>query len=154
MNNTRRKKCDTGRSQKSRYRDKTGKILLECGVNDYLGNREQQEDSNTTVMTVLADRTHTPEDSEKMAQMNLWDQSVKVSPDSGSSDSAAPAAPRPVEKSAEQAEPRTPTPRAIPMSRCPQPKSKDRFTPAGFLKGCGLGVVVAAVLLFIYLLIR
>lgn len=152
MNSTRLRKYDTGRSRKSRHLDKASKLLLECGVNEYLSGLEPDVDGDAgaAVMTVPASKTRTRNGNGKTPQMLLWDQPVAVA---AFPEPEAPAAPQPARGPSEQSEPERIVHRTRSL-RDPEGADHEPFSLLGFLKGCGIGLATAAALLAIYLLIH
>jgi len=155
MTSSRLRKYNLGRSQKSRHQEKTGKLLLECGVNDYLANQEREHDEGgVAVMTVPANRVDPTEANGNMAQMHLWNQPVNVS--TAPVAQAATAVPS-GETPSESREPRmntVVTSEAAPTALGSERNVEDRVTVVGVLKGCGMGLAAAAALVLIYVLIH
>jgi hypothetical protein len=159
MNNTRLRKHDLGRAQKSRHRQKADKLLLECGVNDFLAAGETRTNSNGdyAVITVPANPSRTRDGNGTKAQMLLWDQPAPVA--------AAPEPTAAATRPPVPAPPETRAPQAAVVSDATPSRSQwrwigrgsarpDRFTLVGFLKGCGIGLATAATLFLIYVLIQ
>lgn len=142
MNSARLKKYDTGRLQKSRHREKTGKILLECGVGEYLSDVEAEEDrdAGVAVMTVPAQKTKPTNGDAKTPQMLLWDQPVALA--------------TPTEPADKIAKPQSVAASPAPTPTDSEPKLEEQFTILGLLKGCAIGLAMAAILLLIYVLIH
>ena len=156
MTRTQLRKYDTGRSRKSRHRKKAGKLLLECGVSEYQVSLERDTDSDAgpAVLTVPARRARTTNGNTPTAQMLLWDHPVEVPVSTGP---AGTAAPEPTDARAEESGAQVgtvPSGPTVPRSLGPRYRPDDQLTLLGVLKGCGIGLAMAAALLLIYVLIR
>ena len=149
------RKYDTGRSRKSRYRDKAGRLLLECGVSEYRAGLESDVDNETgpAVMTISAPKTRTTNGNAQTAQLLLWDQPVEVSASTEPADTAArESTDMRTEEAGTQVGPVRTAP-TVPPSLGPRHRPGDQFTLLGVVKGCGIGLATAAALLLIYALI-
>ncbi|MFH0981607.1 MAG: hypothetical protein V2A79_08720 [Planctomycetota bacterium] len=155
MNNTRLKRCDLGRSRKSRHRERADRVLLECGVSEYTARWEPEDNGGAgrTAMTAPADTVASRGANGRMVQMHLWDQPVRSPVPTATVFAAVPPA---VEAPRGPNAPQTVTVGTrvtLPTSPGPKPGPKNRFTLRGFLKGCSIGLATAAALLLIYRLI-
>lgn len=150
MTSSRRKKYHLGRAQKSRHREQAGRVLLECGVNDYLTEPAGAE-GGAAVMTVPANRTEAVDDQRPMAQMHLWNQPVSVAPE------PVREAPAPVSSGdvdSQVSEARTSAPVISWATSRPDRGPEDQLTLRGIIKGCGIGLAAAAAMALIYVLIH
>ena len=154
MRSARLKKYDTGRARKSRHREKADRLLVECGMGDYLaGGERQATGGDVAVMTLSAPETRPAGNGSKASQMLLWDQPVKVAPSAASRVSSSPdAPPKPDERPTTKANP-VQNPGAFLPPHARQVVEREEVTLLGLLKGMGVGLAVAVVLLGVYLLI-
>lgn len=172
MTRTKARKSHLGRSRKDRRRQQADKLLLECGVSDYLSGVRSIAPVNgcPVVVTIPATAKATPADEERMTQMLLWDQPVKVrisadqpelhasplerQPDSSEPPTPAVSQPAATPEAASGAEPAEDYPvLRIAVARTEARSREPSFTLRGFVRGCGFGLATAAALLLIYVLI-
>jgi hypothetical protein len=155
MTSTQLRKYDFGRAQKNRRRERADRVLLECGVDELLSEPEGPDeiDGDLAVVTVPAEHSRTNGGNGTKHQMLLWDQPVPVMPAADPQVAPPPTAARSVSV-AEPARVPQAALRRLPMEqRSPAPSRADAFTAWGFLKGCGMGLAAAGLLLLIYVLV-